>query len=83
MYQKEGECLLGRINSFSDELNAISVKETAFVEIIAHLRARITKIERRKREIHLEISDLKEEVRALEEETARLETEKDNKSSNN
>ena len=83
MTQQERESLLGRINVLSNELSTIANKETAFIEIIAHLRARITKIERRKREIHAEISDLKEEVRALEEETARLVTEKDNKSSNN
>lgn len=75
--------LIARVNKLSKELPTLDLKIQTFTEVIAHLRARVLKAERRKREIHFEINDLKEEVRALEKETAQPVTDIDNKSSNN
>lgn len=55
-----------KINALSNELQRLDIKEQAFTETIAHLRARVLKVERRKKEIHFEINDIKEMVRALE-----------------
>lgn len=74
--------LIARVNKLSKELPSLDLKIQTFTEVIAHLRARVLKAERRKREIHFEINDLKEEVRAMERETAQPVTD-DNNSNNN
>lgn len=74
--------LIAKVNKLSKELPTLDLKIQTFTEVIAHLRARVLKAERRKREIHFEINDLKEEVRALEKETAQPVTD-DNNSNNN
>ena len=71
--------LIAKVNKLSKELPTLDLKIQTFTEVIAHLRARVLKAERRKREIHFEINDLKEEVRALEKETAQPVTDIDNK----
>lgn len=86
MTQQERDQIKHKVNSLSKELEKLNIKEQAFTETIAHLRARVLKVGRRKREIHFEINDLKEEVRALEaEDTAEPVTdpENDNNSNNN
>ena len=70
MTQQERDQIKHKINSFSKELERLDLKIQTFTEVIAHLRSRVLKAERRKREIHFEINDLKEEVRVLLEETA-------------
>ena len=75
--------LIARVNKLSKELPTLDLKIQTFTEVIAHLRARVLKAERRKREIHFEINDIKELVRALEQETAQPMTDTDNKNSNN
>ena len=75
--------LIAKVNKLSKELPTLDLKIQTFTEVIAHLRARVLKAERRKREIHFEINDLKELVRALEQETAQPMTDIDNKNSNN
>lgn len=66
--------LIAKVNKLSKELPTLDLKIQTFTEVIAHLRARVLKAERRKREIHFLINDLKEEVRALERETAQPST---------
>ena len=83
MTQQERDQIKHKVNSLSKELEKLNIKEQAFTETIAHLRARVLKVGRRKREIHFEINDLKEEVRALEKETAQPVTDTDNKNINN
>ena len=83
MTQQEREQVKAKINALSKELQCLDIKEQAFVETIAHSRARVLKVERRKKEIHFEINDIKELVRALERETAQPVTDTDNNSSNN
>lgn len=75
--------LIAKVNKLSKELPALDLKIQTFTEVIAHLRARVLKAERRKREIHFEINDLKELVRAMERETAEPVTDTDNNSNNN
>ena len=75
--------LIARVNKLSKELPTLDLKIQTFTEVIAHLRARVLKAERRKREIHFEINDIKELVRALEQETAQPMTDTDNKNINN
>ena len=75
--------LIAKVNKLSKELPTLDLKIQTFTEVIAHLRARVLKAERRKREIHFEINDLKELVRALEQETAQPMTDTDNKNINN
>ena len=74
--------LIAKVNKLSKELPTLDLKIQTFTEVIAHLRARVLKAERRKREIHFEINDLKELVRAMERETAKPVTD-DNNSNNN
>lgn len=83
MTQFERDQIKHKVNSLSKELQRLDLKIQTFTEVIAHLRSRVLKADRRKREIHFEINDLKELVRAMERETAQPGTDIDNNSNNN
>ena len=86
MTQFERDQIKHKVHSLSMELQRLDLKIQTFTEVIAHLRSRVLKADRRKREIHFEINDLKEEVRALEAEDTALpvtDPENDNNSNNN
>lgn len=62
----EGRILMERIDSLQEELKRLNIKQQSYVEMISHLRARVGAVERRKREIHYEVLDINDKVRAWE-----------------
>lgn len=70
MEEKDRKAIIERCDELKQEIYRQNLKIQTFTEVIVHLRSRILRAERRKKEIHFEICDLKDEVRALEAGTA-------------
>ena len=58
--------IMRSIDKLRDELKVINIKQQCYTETICHLRARVAKCERRKAEIHNEILDIRDMVKAWE-----------------
>ena len=63
---EEKEVILKEIEAKKKEIERINLRVQIFTEVIAHLRARVSKAESRKREIHNEIIDIRDRVSAWE-----------------
>lgn len=61
------EEILERITKLQKELERLCLKQQIFSEVITHLRDRSLNAERRKKEIHNEIQDIKAQVKIWEE----------------
>ena len=60
----EKEKLIKEIEDRQKEVERLNLRIQIFTEVIAHLRARVSNAETRKREIHHEIVDIKARVQA-------------------
>lgn len=58
------EEIIEKIDSLKEELVRLNIKTQCYTETISHLRSRVERCERRKAEIHNEVIDLKDKVRA-------------------
>jgi len=63
---EEKEQIIKKIDELTSELNRQNLKIQTFTEIISHIRSRVMRAERRKKEIHNEIDDIKLRILAWE-----------------
>ena len=73
--EQDKEKIIKRIDTLKDELQTLAVKQETLNGIIATLRSKHFVLERRKREIHNEIVDIQDKVRAWESAKSKNETE--------
>ena len=73
--EQDKEKIIKRIDTLKDELQTLAVKQETLNGIIAALRSKHFVLERRKREIHNEIVDIQDKVRAWESAKSKNETE--------
>ena len=59
---EEKEQILKEIEAKRKEIERLNMKVQVFSEVISHLRTRVSKCEKRKKEIYNEIIDLKDRV---------------------
>lgn len=64
--EQEKATLKAQLQSLEMELSKLAMRETVFIEVVAHFRSRLENIETKRRKVKQNIQDIKMLLRAID-----------------
>ena len=64
--EQEKAALKVQLRNLETELSKLSMRETVFIEVIAHFRSRLENIDVKRRKVKQNIQDIKMQIRAID-----------------